>query len=225
MPGGTTWGRWLAGKAMPLAICALLALTVGQGVRDDAARLMREGPGLFPALGLVRRCLTLLFVVLIASSYLTRGRVVTAARGFGERIFPVLVLLAGPIGVVFLGRHDLPDRPGPAALGLLIAIPGAGLSLWALWHLRDSFSIMAEARRPVTTGPYRHVRHPLYLGEALMMLGLCLMIGTLTALLFWAALNAFQVVRARIEEGKLAGQFEEYRAYRERTRFIIPGVY
>lgn len=225
MPGGMTWGRWLASKAVPLAICALLVLTVSQGIRDDAARLVREGAGLYTVLGFVRRCLTLLFVVLIASSYLTRGRVVTAARGFGERVFPVLVLLAGPIGVVFLGRHDLPDRPGPAAFGLLIAILGAGLSLWALWHLRESFSIMAEARRPVTSGPYHHVRHPLYLGEALMMLGLCLMIGTLIALLFWAALNALQIVRARIEEGKLAAQFDEYRAYRERTRFIIPGVY
>jgi protein-S-isoprenylcysteine O-methyltransferase Ste14 len=77
----------------------------------------------------------------------------------------------------------------------------------------------------VTSGPYRYVRHPLYLGEAMMMLGLCLMIGTSLALLFWAFLNALQVIRARIEERKLASQFEEYRRYQQRTRFIVPGVY
>lgn len=225
MPAGLSWGRWLAGKALPLAICALLVIAVGKGLHEDATRLLRDGAGLYPVLELVRRMLTLLFVLLIAGSYLTRSAVVAPARGFAERVFPVLVLLAGPIGVVFLGRHAVPEHPGPAAAGLFIALMGAGVSLWSLWHLRASFSIMAEARSPVITGPYRYVRHPLYLGEALMMLGLCLMIGTLAAILFWAALNALQVVRAKVEEAKLASRFEEYRNYQRRTRFIVPGVY
>jgi protein-S-isoprenylcysteine O-methyltransferase Ste14 len=84
---------------------------------------------------------------------------------------------------------------------------------------------MAEARSPVTSGPYRYVRHPLYLGETLTMLGLCLMMGTAIALLFWATVTAMQLARARIEEGKLAGQFADYRAYLERSRFILPGLY
>jgi protein-S-isoprenylcysteine O-methyltransferase Ste14 len=225
LPGGTTWGRWLVGKALPLAICALLAIAVGQGLHEDASKLGREGLALYSTLDLARRALTLIFVLLIATSYLTRGRVVSPASGFGERIFPLVVLLAGPIGVVFLGRHSVPERLDLAGSGLLAALSGAGLSLWSLWHLRASFSILAEARSPVTSGPYRYVRHPLYLGEALMMLGLCLMIGTLPAFLFWASLNALQVIRARIEERKLANQFEEYRLYQQRTRFIIPGVY
>jgi len=225
MPGGTTWGRWLQGKALPLAICAVLAIGVVQGLHADASRLGREGLALYPTLDLVRRGLTLLFVLLIAASYLTRGRVVSSAHGFAERVFPILVLLAGPIGVVFLGRHSVPERLGLAAAGLLAALAGGGISLWSLWHLRASFSILAEARSPVTSGPYRYVRHPLYLGEAMMMLGLCLMIGTSLALLFWASLNALQVIRARIEERKLASQFEEYRRYQQRTRFIVPGVY
>ena len=65
----------------------------------------------------------------------------------------------------------------------------------------------------------------LYLGEALMMLGLCFMIGTPAAVGFWVVLNAMQVARARIEESKLSRQFPEYRAYQKRTRFLIPGVY
>ena len=224
-PDGTTWAGWLAGKALPLSICALLVITVGQAILEEAFRLARDGIGVHAALGLVRRCLTLGFVLLIAASYLTRRRVVEPARGFSERIFPVLVLLAGPVGVVFLGRHEMPQRLGLAAAGILISLVGACGSLWALWHLKASFSIMAEARRPVTSGPYRYIRHPLYLGEALMMLGLCITIGTAVALLFWAALNALQLARARIEENKLSRQFEEYRAYCGRTRFILPGLY
>jgi protein-S-isoprenylcysteine O-methyltransferase Ste14 len=110
-------------------------------------------------------------------------------------------------------------------IGLLTTLLGYGVSLWALWHLRGSFAIMAEARRAVMFGPYRYVRHPLYLGETLALLGLCLMIGTVTALLLWAGVTALQLTRARIEEKKLARQFDDYRAYLERTRFILPGLY
>src|SRR5262245_19930418 len=224
-PDGTTWPRWLAGKALPLAICALLVIAVGRDLLEGIARLRREGIEVYTSLGLARQCLILGFVIVIAASYLTRRRVVAPAYGFRERMFPVLVLLAGPIGVVFLGRHEMPHSLNLAAVGLCLSLLGAVGSLWALWHLRTSFSIMAEARQPVGSGPYRLVRHPLYLGEALMMLGLCLMIGTVAAILFWAALISLQLVRARIEERKLAGQFEEYRAYCRETRFIIPGLY
>ena len=84
---------------------------------------------------------------------------------------------------------------------------------------------MAEARSPVTSGPYRYVRHSVYLGESLGMLGLCLAMGTVVALLFWATWTAMQLTRATIEESKLAQQFADYRVYRERTRFIVPGLY
>lgn len=224
-PDGTTWAGWLAGKLLPLSICALLVLTVGQAIAEESSALARDGFGLHAALGLARRCLILGFVLVIAASYLTRRRVRDPARGFRERVFPVLVLLAGPVGVVFLGRHEMPDRLNLAVAGLVISLLGACESLWALWHLRASFSIMAEARQPVTSGPYRYIRHPVYLGETLMMLGLCLTIGTAVAILFWLVITALQLVRARIEEKKLSRQFEEYRAYCGRTRFIIPGLY
>jgi protein-S-isoprenylcysteine O-methyltransferase Ste14 len=110
-------------------------------------------------------------------------------------------------------------------MGLLLTVLGHYVSLWALWYLRGSFAVLAEARSPVTSGPYRYVRHPLYLGEMLSMLGLCLAMGTVTSLLFWLAITGMQLIRARIEEAKLANQFDDYRAYLERTRFILPGLY
>jgi len=221
----TSLPRWLVGKVLPLSICTLLVIAVGRSLLDGIPRLRRDGIEVYAALGLVRQGLILGFVIVIAASYLTRSRVVDTAQGFRERIFPFLMVLAGPIGVVFLGGREMPHSPDLAAGGLCLSLLGASVCLWALWHLRTSFSIMAEARRPVASGPYRLVRHPLYLGEALMMLGLCLMIGTVSAILFWAALVVLQLVRARIEERKLSRQFEDYRAYCRKTRFIIPGVY
>jgi protein-S-isoprenylcysteine O-methyltransferase Ste14 len=152
-------------------------------------------------------------------------RAVSHAVGFRERVLPMLVFLAGPLGIVVLQKIAMTPRFAVPRTAVALSVAGLALSLWSLWHLRSSFSILAEARRVVRTGPYRFVRHPLYLGEALTMLGLCLLQGTLTALAFWAVVNLSQLVRARIEEEKLARSFQDYRDYRQETRFILPGIY
>ena len=221
----TSWRGWLAGKALPLTFFTLLAVFSSMTLPREMASLARDGIGLYPVQELLRRFLILGFQLLIAAAYLTRTRAVAPARGFRETVFPLLVMFAAPAGLSFLGRGEVPHRLELLGGGLLITLLGYGVSLWALWHLRRSFAIMAEARQPVTSGPYRYVRHPLYLGEALTVLGLCLMLGITSALLFWAAVTAMQLVRARIEEAKLARQFDDYRAYREQTRFILPGIY
>jgi protein-S-isoprenylcysteine O-methyltransferase Ste14 len=223
--GYTSWQRWLAGKVLPLTIFTLFLVTHSLTLPREAVQLMHEGIRLYPLMELLRHFLMVGFLLIIVMAYLTRTRAVASAYGFWERIFPLLVLFATFVGMSFLGHAEAPQRPFPIAVGLLLTGVGYYVSLWALWHLRGSFGIMAEARSPVTSGPYRYVRHPLYLGESLSMLGLCLAMGTVTALLFWAAWTGMQLARARIEEGKLSRQFADYRAYLERSRFILPGLY
>jgi protein-S-isoprenylcysteine O-methyltransferase Ste14 len=174
---------------------------------------------------LLRHLLLLGFLFLIVAAYLTRTRAVDPARGFWERLFPMLVLIVTFAGTSFLEHVKGPYQSELMWTGLLLTVLGYGVGLWALWHLRGSFAIMAEARSPVTAGPYQYVRHPVYLGESLSMLGLCLAMSTVTALLFWAVWTGMQLTRARIEETKLAHQFADYRAYLERTQFILPGLY
>jgi protein-S-isoprenylcysteine O-methyltransferase Ste14 len=208
-----------------MAFWSLFLVSVGRKIPESIATLLRDGFALYPALELARHVLTLAFIALVGSTYLTRMRAVGKARGLREIVFPMFVFLAGIAGMAILVlRYKVPRHPALVLSGLALASCGICCSLWALVHLRNSFSILAEARRPVTTGPYRLVRHPLYLGEALTMLGLCLTLGSAAALLFWASINALQLFRARIEEEKLARQFDEYRAYREKTPFIVPGL-
>jgi protein-S-isoprenylcysteine O-methyltransferase Ste14 len=197
----------------------------GLALPREAIELLRDGIPLYPLMQLLRHVLTLGFLLLVVAAYLSRTQAVARAHGFWERGFPMLVLFATFVGMWSLVRSGGAQRVDLVAVGLLLTLIGFYSSLWAVWHLRASFGIMAEARSPVMSGPYRYVRHPLYLGESLSMFGLCLATGTALALIFCAVWTAMQLTRAFVEESKLARQFDDYRDYRERTRFILPGLY
>jgi len=223
--GYVSWQGWLAGKAFPLAIFTLFLVMNGLALPREVMQVIGKGIWLYPVMELLRQFLNLGFLLLVIAAYLTRTHAVDPAQGFWQKVFPMLVLLATLVGMSFLESADGHHRLELVAMGLLLTLIGFCCSLWALWHLRASFGIMAEARSPVMSGPYKYVRHPLYLGEGLSMLGLCLAIGTATALSFWAVWTAMQLARGYIEENKLACQFDDYRVYRERTWFIFPGFY
>ncbi len=89
----------------------------------------------------------------------------------------------------------------------IIATVGLAYSVWALAYLRRSFSIIPEARRLVTGGPYRLSRHPVYLGEILTAIGINLAttgwLGALAILYFIGC----ELLRMRWEEGVLSRAF------------------
>ena len=225
-PGeNASWRGWFAGKALPLTVFTLLLVMNGLALPREAMRLGLDWTSIDALELVLRHVLTLGFLVLVIAAYVTRAGVVARAQGFWERVFPLLVPFATFAGLWMVERLGGTQRVDLGVVGLLLTLIGFSVSLWALWYLRRCFGIMAEARLPVTSGPYRYVRHPLYLGEGLSMLGLCLTTGTATALIFWVLWTAMQLVRASVEERKLARHFDEYRGYRECTRFIIPGLY
>src|SRR5262245_3354166 len=217
--------EWLTGKLVPLFLWSLLLASEISALTRSSSEMAHSGLRDDLALEVARHTLTLAFFLLVLAAYLTRLRAVSPAQGFRERVLPMIVFMAGPLGVFALQRLALPSRFEAPRSAVALSVVGLALSLWALWHLRSSFSILAEARTVVSSGPYRFIRHPRYLGEAITMLGLCLLQGTASALVLWAAVNLFQVVRARIEEEKLAREFPDYQAYRRQTRFILPGIY
>jgi protein-S-isoprenylcysteine O-methyltransferase Ste14 len=139
------------------------------------------------------------------------------------------ILFAAALAGGWLMRHIWPlPWPGlddwPARIiGYGFGVFGIALSTWALLSLaRAHTNIMPHraADRLVTTGPYRIWRHPLYMSEALMLLGLAQLTGNvwyaITALLFVLALRTLAV---EPEERHLEARFgAEYAAYHARTR-------
>ena len=91
--------------------------------------------------------------------------------------------------------------------------------------LGRSISILPEARRLVTRGPYALVRHPLYLGEIVALAGVALQYWSVWALLLWGLVCVFQLQRMKYEERVLSEVFPEYQDYMTRTARLLPGVY
>jgi len=107
----------------------------------------------------------------------------------------------------------------------LFGIAGLALALYALRWLGRSFSILPEARRLVTNGPYRFVRHPLYVAEALSTLGVTLQLRQPLGALLALSTYLGQFARMGFEEEVLERAFPEHADYRRRTFRLSRYIY
>jgi len=177
---------------------------------------------LFFASAVAARLAVIMFLTLIVFVIIVRLRPVAKSSG----IAPRLVALAGTCMPSFMTL--LPRNPDSLAVNiaslLLIAI-GFGLAVYAFSYLNRSASIMPEARRLVTGGPYRFLRHPVYLFEEIGVIGLALPFASVWALLWLLVHLCCQFQRMKNEERVLSGAFPEYDDYARRTACVIPGLY
>lgn len=132
-----------------------------------------------------------------------------------------------PSLVIFSGSSEGLTPLVLASSGSLLAVAGVVLVLRSRAALGPAWSFVPMADHEtglITTGPYRLVRHPIYLGFALLATGEALAFGSWPALMI--ALSAVVPTfawRARTEETVLGRMFgERYAAYRQRTKMIIP---
>jgi protein-S-isoprenylcysteine O-methyltransferase Ste14 len=134
------------------------------------------------------------------------------------------VYLAAP-GLVMWSLVEVPVwlRAAGVFVGLAVVPP---LIAWAQRTLGDNVTttvITREHHELVTTGPYRYVRHPLYVLGLVLYLSLATIIGSWVLGAAVVAAFAIIAVRARKEEAMLIERFgDEYRSYMQRTARFIP---
>lgn len=149
----------------------------------------------------------------------------------GSRL-PVLANFSG-FALFFVFLAVAPGgTEGPGALllalaGALVALIGSALVLRSRAELGDAWSLVpiaSEHTGIVTSGPYRLVRHPIYLGLSLLALGEAIAFASWPAVLAVLAVVVPSFLwRARVEEKVLLEVFgERYRLYRHRTKIMIP---
>ena len=161
----------------------------------------------------------IMFLSLVASTTLTRLAPILKAKGIVPRISALLGTFLCT-ALAFLPKADL--GPGLSALSTALILIGTSLSLVVLRWLGKSFSILAEARQLVTEGPYRIVRHPLYICEGIAVVGAMLQVISPWAILIAIVVAMLQYRRMINEEAILNSAFPEYSAYAERTPLVIP---
>lgn len=108
-------------------------------------------------------------------------------------------------------------------LGLIFITGGIGLNLWADQALKKAQTTVKPSETPsrlVREGPFRFSRHPMYLGFVLLLLGVCLVLGTLSPFLAPLLMGVIlQIDFIPEEEKRLKEAFgQEYQDYRHRVR-------
>lgn len=159
--------------------------------------------------------------VMASVSFLTREPVREGTRS------KEIVLPAVSFALPFLVTNNIVLFPvqWSTYYGLVIAVPGILLACASLIVLRRSFSILPAVRTITVSGPYRWVRHPLYLGESVYLIGMTLLaFNALSVLLLFVSL-VLLIIRIGIEERKLSS-YQDYRDYLREVRFkLIPGLF
>jgi len=164
------------------------------------------------------------FVLIFILVYLLITRRTPELRSYGA--LPRVVAVCG----TFLGNGFLYLRAVQLTLPVqvladLLIIAGTIGALVAASRLGASFSLMPEARKLVTTGPYAVIRHPLYLAEMVGILGLVLQFEQPWALFLGAAVFGLQYWRSVFEERVLTQAYSDYAAYRARTWRFFPYLF
>ena len=110
-------------------------------------------------------------------------------------------------------------------LSTLFTFAGTVASIYVTGILGRSFSVTPQARAFVERGPYRAIRHPLYVAEQAILFGVSLPYRQPWSFLIFLVSLAAQVPRMYFEERVLSQNIPAYQAYAARTARILPGLY
>ncbi|MEO8636427.1 MAG: isoprenylcysteine carboxylmethyltransferase family protein [Gemmatimonadales bacterium] len=132
-----------------------------------------------------------------------------------------------------LGSTIIPDRvvswfPGQRLVGTSVIAVGAALMAWArIWFHSWRFRAELDAGHQLATGgPFRLLRHPIYMGLNLLALGSAVWDPTPITWLAVAIMVLGSDLRGRAEERLLTQTFgDTYTAYTQRTARFLPGIY
>jgi protein-S-isoprenylcysteine O-methyltransferase Ste14 len=160
---------------------------------------------------------------LVSAASAKQGTRPMRARLPGVLIVVLWLVLSRVFKVHSLTVHS----PILEAVGVILLVCGLGLAVWARIYLGRNWGMpMTQKDDPelVTSGPYRFVRHPIYSGILLGLLG-----TSLATEIYWligvAVIGVYFIHSASVEEGLMTASFPTtYPSYRAKTKMLIPFV-
>jgi protein-S-isoprenylcysteine O-methyltransferase Ste14 len=137
-----------------------------------------------------------------------------------------ILLFAPGLSASWLGFRLLPDSIALAYLGVALTAGGLGFAVWARFALGRNWSGNVTIKKDhelILRGPYTLVRHPIYSGLLLALLGTAIYVNELRGLIAVAMVFVGFWLKARNEESFMLQQFgEQYRRYQRDVRALIP---
>jgi protein-S-isoprenylcysteine O-methyltransferase Ste14 len=153
----------------------------------------------------------------------------TVKARFAHILFVVVgscLLNANDARLGVLNRHFLPDESWIAWVGAVLTLLGVLFAIWARYTIGKEWSgevQIKEKHQLIRTGPYAHIRHPIYTGILLALGGTAMTIGEYRAVLGVALFLIGFVRKAKKEESFLAGEFgPAFDEHRRQTGFFLP---
>jgi len=129
-------------------------------------------------------------------------------------------------GIGFLGTRFIPRTMVSAIVGVVLTWSGIGLAIWARYHLAEYWSAritIKEDHQLIRTGPYAHLRHPIYSGLVLATIGSTVVIDEWRCVFGVCLVLTGYCLKARKEETMLSQQFgDAFREHQKHTGFLIP---
>jgi protein-S-isoprenylcysteine O-methyltransferase Ste14 len=162
-----------------------------------------------------------------------RMKAVKSREALGRRLAYVVPLAAG-LWLLFnhrahygwLGTRFLSDTAALALAGVALTAAGVALAMWARYTLGENWSAAVSIRQDhelIQKGPYRTIRHPIYTGMLLGLLGTVLVVGEVRGILGFAIVCAGFYRKARKEEAFLSGEFGPgFAAHAKQTGMFFP---
>lgn len=129
-------------------------------------------------------------------------------------------------GIGFLGKRFVPPALFFGLLGFAFAFIGMAITIWARAVLGQFWSdrvIVQTDHQLIRTGPYAYMRHPIYSGVLLGVLGTALVLGEWRGLMAFALLLTNYAIKAKREERILADRFpDQFQEHMTRAGFLLP---
>jgi protein-S-isoprenylcysteine O-methyltransferase Ste14 len=157
-------------------------------------------------------------------------------QSFSSRLITKVLTTAGfflmflpDLSFGFTGWRFVPMSPVIGAAGVVVCACGVGFAIWARRTLGRNWSgvvTVKENHELITNGPYRFVRHPIYTGMLLAVLGTVIVVGEVRALVALALFFLAFLGKMRQEERFMESEFPDaYPKYRRRVRALIPYLF
>jgi len=192
------------------------------------SRVLVAHPTLAMAVGCLRSGLYIVFLAIPVVVLLLHDppaasddRLLIRSLAIGTTFFLILLGLLAPSGPVLF---RVPLTVEAAALAMTLV--GVVLGVYAMATLGMNFSFWPEARRLVVCGPYRLVRHPVYLAEIIMSAGALILNLRMTMAVGEFIVVVLVIVRIRVEERLLDSTFPAFQEFETATQYrLIPGAW